>query len=154
MVISVTCIRPCNYPNKSLGLEIVSSSLSLVLIYVFPLGFMNVRAKYLYLDFIKKIRNKIWILLILKINIVFFFKIKEKHIAHASTQTEIEHLNEDETAKNNKETDSEPKSVADEIKEAAEQAMQNMGFVYEATSGMYYDYNTGYYYNAVSRNNL
>ncbi|KAL3285880.1 hypothetical protein HHI36_000400 [Cryptolaemus montrouzieri] len=40
------------------------------------------------------------------------------------------------------------KSIAEDIKDAAEQAIQNSGFVYEETSGMYYDYNTGYYYNA------
>lgn len=42
------------------------------------------------------------------------------------------------------------KSLADEVKKVAESAMQQTGFVYEETSGMYYDYNTGYYYNAVS----
>ncbi|KAJ8962662.1 hypothetical protein NQ318_001056 [Aromia moschata] len=42
----------------------------------------------------------------------------------------------------------ETKSLAEEIKEAAEMATQNSGFVFEETSGMYYDYNTGYYYNA------
>jgi len=42
------------------------------------------------------------------------------------------------------------KAFADEIKLAAESAMQQTGFVYEASSGLYYDYNTGYYYNAVS----
>lgn len=37
----------------------------------------------------------------------------------------------------------------DQVKEAAENALQQTGMVYEETSGMYYDYNTGYYYNAV-----
>lgn len=41
-------------------------------------------------------------------------------------------------------------SIADEVKKVAESAMQQTGFAYEETSGMYYDYNTGYYYNAVS----
>lgn len=41
-------------------------------------------------------------------------------------------------------------NLVEQVKEAAENAMQQTGFVYEATSGMYYDYNTGYYYNAVS----
>lgn len=36
------------------------------------------------------------------------------------------------------------------VKEVAEDAMKQTGFVYEATSGLYYDYNTGYYYNAVN----
>ncbi|GLV43490.1 uncharacterized protein CBL_04032 [Carabus blaptoides fortunei] len=56
-----------------------------------------------------------------------------------STQTN----DPDDTDKSN-----EPKSVTEEIKEAAENALLQTGFVYEATSGMYYDYNTGYYYNA------
>ena len=41
------------------------------------------------------------------------------------------------------------KSIAEQIKEAAEGAVQSSGFVYEETSGMYYDCNTGYYYNPV-----
>lgn len=41
------------------------------------------------------------------------------------------------------------KSLADDIREAAEQAMQSSGFVYEESSGLYYDYSSGYYYNAV-----
>lgn len=41
--------------------------------------------------------------------------------------------------------------IVEGIKEAAESACQQTGFVYEPTSGMYYDYSTGYYYNAVSR---
>jgi hypothetical protein len=44
----------------------------------------------------------------------------------------------------------EQQSLAEQVKEAAQNAMQLTGFVYEETSGMYYDYNTGYYYNAVS----
>ncbi|XP_030748152.1 angiogenic factor with G patch and FHA domains 1 isoform X2 [Sitophilus oryzae] len=40
------------------------------------------------------------------------------------------------------------KSLADDIREAAEEAVQSSGFVFEATSGLYYDYNSGYYYNA------
>ncbi|KAJ3649627.1 hypothetical protein Zmor_021358 [Zophobas morio] len=41
----------------------------------------------------------------------------------------------------------EPKSIAEEIKEAAEIATQNIGFMYDEATGMYYDSNTGYYYN-------
>lgn len=41
-------------------------------------------------------------------------------------------------------------SIAEEIRSAAEDALKQTGFVYEPTSGMYYDYKTGYYYNAVS----
>jgi hypothetical protein len=49
------------------------------------------------------------------------------------------------------ETSKEPKSIIEEIKEAAELATQNSGFVYDECSGMYYDANTGYYYNAVTQ---
>lgn len=38
--------------------------------------------------------------------------------------------------------------IAD-IKNAAQQAQNQMGFIYEPTSGLYYDSRTGYYYNAV-----
>lgn len=44
----------------------------------------------------------------------------------------------------------EPKSIAEEITEAAEAATQKLGFAYDESSGLYYDYTTGYYYNAVS----
>ncbi|XP_044737460.1 angiogenic factor with G patch and FHA domains 1 isoform X2 [Chrysoperla carnea] len=40
------------------------------------------------------------------------------------------------------------KSIVDDITEAATNVVQETGFVYEATSGLYYDYKTGYYYNA------
>lgn len=36
-----------------------------------------------------------------------------------------------------------------EIKNAAHQAQSETGFIYEPTSGLYYDSRTGYYYNAV-----
>lgn len=38
--------------------------------------------------------------------------------------------------------------IAD-IKNAAHQAQNDAGFIYEPTSGLYYDSRTGYYYNAV-----
>lgn len=38
--------------------------------------------------------------------------------------------------------------IAD-IKNAAQEAQNSMGFIYEPTSGLYYDSRTGYYYNAV-----
>lgn len=48
-------------------------------------------------------------------------------------------------------TTSEPSAnsfIAD-IKDAAHQAQNDTGFIYEPTSGLYYDSRTGYYYNAV-----
>lgn len=43
----------------------------------------------------------------------------------------------------------EPISFVDEIRQAAENFQNENGFVYEPTSGLYYDRATGYYYNAV-----
>lgn len=45
----------------------------------------------------------------------------------------------------------EPKNFLDEIKEAAQNCQNHTDFVYEPTSGLYYDRKTGYYYNAVRR---
>lgn len=44
-----------------------------------------------------------------------------------------------------------PISFVDEIRQAAESIQNENGFVYEPTSGLYYDRATGYYYNAVCR---
>lgn len=46
---------------------------------------------------------------------------------------------------NNKET----KSIAEQVAEAAQDAMKESGMVYVESAGMYYDYKTGYYYNSV-----
>ncbi|XP_038211527.1 angiogenic factor with G patch and FHA domains 1-like isoform X3 [Zerene cesonia] len=40
------------------------------------------------------------------------------------------------------------KSIADQVKEVAQSAMQESGMVYVESAGMYYDYKTGYYYNS------
>uniref|UniRef100_A0A8C4WNV9 Angiogenic factor with G patch and FHA domains 1 n=1 Tax=Eptatretus burgeri TaxID=7764 RepID=A0A8C4WNV9_EPTBU len=39
-------------------------------------------------------------------------------------------------------------SIADSLRAAAEDAMQQTGFVYDENTGFYYDYNTGYYYDS------
>ncbi|KAJ8717196.1 hypothetical protein PYW08_005595 [Mythimna loreyi] len=44
----------------------------------------------------------------------------------------------------NKET----KSIAEQVAEAAQDAMKESGMVYVESAGMYYDYKTGYYYNS------
>lgn len=44
--------------------------------------------------------------------------------------------------------DSETKSIAEQVKEAAQDAMKESGMVYVESAGMYYDYKTGYYYNS------
>ncbi|XP_047536093.1 angiogenic factor with G patch and FHA domains 1 isoform X2 [Vanessa atalanta] len=39
------------------------------------------------------------------------------------------------------------KSIAEQVKEVAQSALQDTGMVYVESAGMYYDYKTGYYYN-------
>lgn len=52
-------------------------------------------------------------------------------------------------AEPSKVTEQQPISFVDEIRQAAENIQNENGFVYEPTSGLYYDRVTGYYYNAV-----
>lgn len=47
-----------------------------------------------------------------------------------------------------KKCDEDPQSFVNEMKRAADQMA---GFMYEPTSGLYYDCKTGYYFNAVSK---
>ncbi|ENN71384.1 angiogenic factor with G patch and FHA domains 1-like isoform X1 [Dendroctonus ponderosae] len=72
-------------------------------------------------------------------------QMSERKTRHASTQTHFSSGLTETTSTNGQK---EPKSLAEDIKEAAEQAVQSSGFVYEETSGLYYDYTSGYYYNA------
>ncbi|XP_037295256.1 angiogenic factor with G patch and FHA domains 1 isoform X1 [Manduca sexta] len=44
--------------------------------------------------------------------------------------------------------DSGEKSIAEQVKEVAQSALQQTGMVYVESAGMYYDYKTGYYYNS------
>ncbi|KAL1502145.1 hypothetical protein ABEB36_007332 [Hypothenemus hampei] len=67
----------------------------------------------------------------------------QKHVRNISTQTQSEEIMDNIETDDKKE-----KTLAENIQEAAEEALQSSGFVYEETSGLYYDYNSGYYYNA------
>lgn len=60
---------------------------------------------------------------------------------NAETQTVAEDLNNY--------SDTQKKTIAEEITEAAAIETEKLGFAYDESSGLYYDYNTGYYYNAV-----
>ncbi|XP_033608424.1 angiogenic factor with G patch and FHA domains 1 isoform X2 [Cryptotermes secundus] len=76
-------------------------------------------------------------------------KVKKRKKCTVATQTEekdVVHLEATQSWSNKEEE--EKQSLAEQVKEAAQNAMQLTGFVYEETSGMYYDYNTGYYYSA------
>lgn len=55
-----------------------------------------------------------------------------------------------ETGWNINKTDETNMSIADQVKEVAQSALQQSGMVYVESAGMYYDYKTGYYYNSVS----
>lgn len=46
--------------------------------------------------------------------------------------------------------DGQEQSIADQLRSAAEQAITQSDYVYDEASGMYYDHQTGYYYNPVS----
>jgi hypothetical protein len=86
--------------------------------------------------------------------LLVFQKSKERTKCNVATQTEdLDEADSESTPAWSVERTSEVEerhSVAEQVKQAAQNAMQQTGFVYEETSGMYYDYNTGYYYNAVS----
>ena len=47
--------------------------------------------------------------------------------------------------------DGQTQSIADQLRTAAEQAVTQSDYVFDEASGLYYDHQTGYYYNPVSR---
>ncbi|CAH0401288.1 unnamed protein product [Chilo suppressalis] len=90
---------------------------------------------------------------------------------HVSTQTDNDTSNENEGPNNNDDCkhtktsdsvdektkdlgwdigkdDTKAISIADQVKEVAQSALQQTGMVYVESAGMYYDYKTGYYYNS------
>ncbi|KAG6449688.1 hypothetical protein O3G_MSEX006190 [Manduca sexta] len=84
-----------------------------------------------------------------------------KNTTDSSTQTEnlAEVKDTTEPTKESNKTDSEKpgwdlkndggeKSIAEQVKEVAQSALQQTGMVYVESAGMYYDYKTGYYYNS------
>jgi hypothetical protein len=80
----------------------------------------------------------------------YFWKAKKRKTCTVGTQTEEKDVHLEATPSWSNKEEEEKQSLAEQVKEAAQNAMQLTGFVYEETSGMYYDYNTGYYYSAVS----
>lgn len=58
----------------------------------------------------------------------------------------------DTKGEGHEETENTAVNFVDDIKNAAHQAQNSLGFIYEPTSGLYYDSRTGYYYNAVNDN--
>lgn len=74
-------------------------------------------------------------------------KIKKKDSADSEDEDIVSQTKIDKNEAESKEAKA-PLSLAEEIREAAEAAQNNTGFVYEPTSGLYYDQRTGYYYNA------
>lgn len=88
----------------------------------------------------------------------------DKILSDVSTQTSKLQIKEDTKEKINSEENLESKlsewklqdeedkgkSIADQVKEAAQSALNENGMVFVESAGMYYDYKTGYYYNSVS----
>ncbi|XP_066157416.1 angiogenic factor with G patch and FHA domains 1 isoform X2 [Euwallacea fornicatus] len=81
-------------------------------------------------------------------------QLQEKKSKHVFTQTDSDVFAKDTVGNNHLLSESglgNEKSLVDDIREAAEQAVQNSGFVYDEASGLYYDSNSGYYYNSETR---
>ncbi|XP_056022574.1 angiogenic factor with G patch and FHA domains 1-like isoform X2 [Ostrea edulis] len=84
------------------------------------------------------------------------FRSKAKRKTDVSTQAEFDIKSslcgqgDENTTCENYEQDANSKpenlSIADELKQAAEEAVQETGYVYDESSGLYYDKNSGYYY--------
>lgn len=93
-------------------------------------------------------------------NVCYLFIIALKKIAcrigGGSIKTKVSKIDENVKTKSandcpeSNEQDFSTKSIVDDIKNAAHEAQQASSFIYEPTSGLYYDSRTGYYYNAVS----
>lgn len=71
----------------------------------------------------------------------------DKSLVDNQTQTDLsgDKLSQDWVISDSKEAS----SLADQVKEAAESAVLQTGFVYEKTTGLYYHYESGYYYDPV-----
>ncbi|XP_068620277.1 angiogenic factor with G patch and FHA domains 1-like isoform X2 [Battus philenor] len=65
-----------------------------------------------------------------------------------TTSKENEDILRDSAWSVHKEEGDQEKSIADQVKEVAQSALEESGMVYVASAGMYYDYKTGYYYNS------
>ncbi|KAL5289387.1 AGGF1 family protein [Megaselia abdita] len=81
-------------------------------------------------------------------------KLKEKVKYLKSVISKLKDKRKDEDKRNEPELDENkenPATLIDDITKAAEAAQALQGFVYEPSSGLYYDQSTGYYYNAEYR---
>lgn len=83
-------------------------------------------------------------------NLIRGFQEKASRLASqdkkSSDETEV---NEPEAAQPSKDSEFGANCFIADIKNAAHEAQNDTGFIYEPTSGLYYDSRTGYYYNAV-----
>ncbi|XP_026492678.2 angiogenic factor with G patch and FHA domains 1 isoform X2 [Vanessa tameamea] len=64
-----------------------------------------------------------------------------------SVKEATDNKNEEPTAWSTQSNGNSEKSIAEQVKEVAQSALQDTGMVYVESAGMYYDYKTGYYYN-------
>ncbi|CAH0724388.1 unnamed protein product, partial [Brenthis ino] len=73
----------------------------------------------------------------------------ELEATHSSNQTSIQDAKDlKSTPWNIQSNGDNEKSIAEQVKEVAQSALQETGMVYVESAGMYYDYKTGYYYNS------
>lgn len=74
-----------------------------------------------------------------------FFYRRPKYTIYSNDLTCNDFQNENDNSVSEKNL-----SIVEEIKQAAEEAVQETGYVYDEASGLYYDKNSGYYYDSVS----
>ncbi|XP_042307487.1 angiogenic factor with G patch and FHA domains 1 isoform X2 [Sceloporus undulatus] len=62
-----------------------------------------------------------------------------------------EHVGHDSTIHNESKSELTEGTLAESIRAAAEAAVSQTGFIYDETTGLYYDHSTGFYYNSESQ---
>lgn len=81
---------------------------------------------------------------------MFIGLVFQEHVARSKVSIAEKTSTDEKTEVQANDTDSSTNNFIADIKNAAHQAQNETGFIYEPTSGLYYDSRTGYYYNAVN----
>lgn len=76
-------------------------------------------------------------------------KLTEASSSHRSKKDVVIVSDANDSNDDDNDSDDNGLKFVEKIKAAAQAAVEQNGFVYEPTSGLYYDNKTGYYYNAV-----
>lgn len=81
---------------------------------------------------------------------MFIGLVFQENVARSKVSIAEKTSTDEKTEVQANDTDSSTNNFIADIKNAAHQAQNETGFIYEPTSGLYYDSRTGYYYNAVN----